>query len=200
MNSLEKELGTENKIVNLEEKEITKEEEKTYNNIKTAMDSAEKSDTPYLVQNEEDLKVVGNPNKAIKKKVTIEMEYAVPVDMNVEGEIVGDYKIVKKTYKDIFISGKIMSAVMGSIATLLPYFYKPTEDGDMVDYSRIETQEIIKSLRFPEFNDTLYLLLESVLGISKDLAEKAIPRSLTNFLETILIEFPELVNESYAFF
>lgn len=174
-----------------------------YDELKGTIDDAEKSTIPYPVSTpDEKLKIVGDANNTPKVKSTFHISFLIPKDKvpNVDAPTIGKDKLIKKVFEDVEISAEKVTAINFCITNLMPYFYKPEEDGKVTNYDEKLNSKIRKAFMDKEFIQILRDLTQIVLDIDDSLINYVSYMSLLEVLNTLGKEHPEIINESFSFF
>lgn len=179
--------------------------EAQYTELKNGFDKAEESTKPHAVVDANDnIKVVGDPNNTKHNKHDFKAIFNIPVEIakkeGIEGEEVDGTIKIEKEYKDVIIDAQSTTGIVGAIMTIIPYFYKAKEDGTLGEYNSEEGIVMMKSMRFPEFTDAMYKIAQNALGISDSLIRHLSPMSAFSVLVQVINEYPEVTNTAYDFF
>lgn len=184
---------------------ITMEQFEAINDVKV---KAQTDDTPYLGIVDNSVNVNGNPNKTEIKPADYEVLFAFPdnelfrrrVD-TVGDEIVKEdsgYIIVRRVYKNVYITPRKMSDAVTAGAVIESFLNKVTADGEIKALSYDELQGVIID-NFQEMKDAAYDLVSSVLRIHPDEAEWMLPMQTVGLATQIAMNNPALENESNFF-
>lgn len=171
--------------------------------MKRAMDEAEKDDTPFVVQTDDSLTVVGDVNKTEVKQMDYKINFRVPVNFGKDFDgvlsIDGRYKLFSVDYKNICITPRKEGKLKGKLLSLIPYFRDVDENGEL---RKLTDEEI--ALRFygsdGEILDKTYDFVASVLGVNDELIDLMDDVSVIATFDKILGDFPELYNGADVFF
>lgn len=187
-----------------DELELEKAKE-TYNILKEKFDNAEKSDRPFPRVNDNDkIEVIGNPNNTKTDCHTFKAVFDIPKKIADKEGIIGEIKenkvIVTKVYEDVIIDAQSTAGIIGSLATLVPYFYKPKNDGTLVDFTAKEILIMVQSMQYPDFTEAVYKICQNALKISDDLIRHLNALSAVEIMSKVMDEYPDVVNTAYNFF
>lgn len=164
-----------------------------YDNIEQALQDAEKSDTPFLIASDDELKVVGDANKTELNLHDFEIAFRLPPE---DG---GTYRTVKKAFKNVYITPRQDTKILKAITTMMPYFKAARVNGEVERLTDDEKVSIIASLA-DEAYDIMYDLVAFVLGIDDELKNYMMPGSVMESVVKIIRSFPEAINEADVFF
>lgn len=164
-----------------------------YDNIEQALQDAEKSDTPFLIASDDELKVVGDANKTELNLHYFEIAFRLPLE---DG---GAYRKVKKAFKNVYITPRQDIKVLKAVTSLLPYFKAARANGEVERLTEGEKAYIYESLS-DEAYDIMYDLVALVLGIDDELKNYMMPGSVMESVVKIISGFPETINEADVFF
>lgn len=151
--------------------------------IKNGLDNAE-TDEPFLYQEDDEVKVVGNANNTKLRKHTYKLTF--------ETES-GDR--TTKVYKDVFVTPRKRLNVVRLLVRMLPYFRKPRPDGSVSDYSDIEIAELFLGMEDAVY-DMIYGLAVEVLGVPEELKDYIDPVSALVFALQLINDNPAVVREA----
>lgn len=184
---------------------ITMEQFEAINEAKV---KASTDETPYIGMVDGKVNINGDPNKTEIKPADYEVLFAFPntdffrkrVDA-VGDEIVkteGGYIIVKRVYKNVYLTPRKMSDAVTAGAVIESFLNKVTEDGEVKALSYDELKDVIVD-NFTEMKDSAYDLVASVLRIHPEEAEWMLPMQTVNIAIQIAMNNPALENESNFF-
>lgn len=166
--------------------------------IKDKLDEAQEDETPYLAINDDKMYVIGDPNKTEHKAFDYTLKFRFPKDIESDGEIVGNYKIVTRHYKNVTIKPKNDLKIVDAIMSIEPFFRKITEDG-VGEYTEEEMRSVLSSMS-DDVISGMYNVVAAVLDLNPSIAEYMMPYSMLDALGQMINDFPEVFNESDAFF
>ena len=174
-----------------------------YDVMKDTMDKAEESTVPYAVVTDESVKVLGDANNTKSVKSDYVVSFFMPKD-KVENKDVGvkagDRIIIMKEYKDIELTVEKQVVISSYLAELVPYFYKPTQDGKVIDYEEAEQIEIRKYFADEKFLNSLKVIIQVLLDLKDEEAQYVSYGTLLRIVTQLFKEHPEVINEAYSFF
>jgi len=184
---------------------ITMEQFEAINDAKV---KASTDDTPYIGMVDGTVNINGNPNKTEIKPADYEVLFAFPntdffkkrVDA-VGDEVVkedGGYIIVRRMYKNVYLTPRKMSDAVTAGAVIESFLNKVTENGEIKALSYDELKDVIVD-NFTEMKDSAYDLVASVLRIHPEEAEWMLPMQTVNVAIQIALNNPALENESNFF-
>jgi len=176
--------------------------------INDAKVKAQTDDTPYIGVVDGTVNINGNPNKTEIKPADYEVLFAFP-DIDVFRKRIGvtgdeiikeenGYIIVKRIYKNVYLTPRKMSDAVTAGAVIESFLNKVTEDGEVKALSYDELKDVIVD-NFTEMKDSAYDLVASVLRIHPDEAEWMLPMQTVNIAIQIAMNNPALENESNFF-
>lgn len=184
---------------------ITMEQFEAINDAKV---KASTDETPYIGMVDGKVNINGDPNKTEIKPADYEVLFAFPntdlfrkrVDA-VGDEIVkedGGYIIVRRIYKNVYLTPRKMSDAVTAGAIIESFLNKVTENGEVKALSYDELKGVIVD-NFTEMKDSAYDLVASVLRIHPEEAEWMLPMQTVNVAIKIALNNPALENESNFF-
>ena len=169
---------------------------------------AQTDDTPYIGMVDGTVNINGNPNKTEIKPADYEVLFAFPdIDVfrkriDVTGDEIikeeGGYIIVKRIYRNVYLTPRKMSDAVTAGAVIESFLNKVTEDGEVKALTYDELKDVIVD-NFTEMKDSAYDLVASVLRIHPDEAEWMLPMQTVNIAIQIAMNNPALENESNFF-
>lgn len=179
--------------------------------LKTAIEEAEKDDTPYIGIKDDELHVLGNPNKTEIKPADYVVHFAFPntEEFRAKAENNGDeigkttedgrYFLAKRIYKNVYLTPRRIGAVVSTLAQIESFLYKITENGEIKELSNEETQALLTVMN-GELSDATYELVATVLRIPYDEMEWMLPLNTIENAVRIAVNNPSAVNEADLFF
>lgn len=184
---------------------ITMEQFEAINDAKV---KAQTDETPYIGMVDGQININGDPNKTEIKPADYEVLFAFPntpffkkrID-TVGDEVVkteGGYIIVKRVYKNVYLTPRKMSDAVTAGAVIESFLNKVTENGEVKALSYEELEEVIVD-NFTDMKESAYDLVASVLRIHPDEAEWMLPMQTVNTAIQIAMNNPALENESNFF-
>ena len=167
-----------------------------YDGIKKALDNAQESVIPFPVINDDELAVVGDANKTELKR----FDYAVTFEKPVyeDGKLAGMNRETK-TYENVFVKPRQNTQIVKWLASMLPYFYKVDEEGNQVEYTKLEMLSIFGRLD-GEILDIMYELVAAILGISNEDKDYMVGSSVMETVLKFIEDNPQTANEAMTFF
>lgn len=169
--------------------------------IKDKMDAAEEDTTPYAVVKDEQVHVLGDPNKTELKKFEYTIEFAYPnrphwlkqIDENEIFAKTDQYIGVRRTYKDVWVSPRVQTTVQAAFIELYQFFNFVSEDGELRDLTVDELKMALRSLN-QEMVEAMCHAVASVLGIGYQ--EEQFMLTISTAVTTVKMcsDFPELIN------
>lgn len=177
--------------------------EKDLLSMKAAMEKAEKDDTPFLVQTENESTVVGDINKTEKKICSYSVLFRIPIKYaeGFDGAISkdGKYKLFRINYEDITVTPRNEIYYKGLLLEIIKYFRLEDEHGELRQITRDETIELFY-LNGAEVLNKTYDFVGKFLGVDEGLFDMMDDGSVIENFDKILSDFPELYNGSDIFF
>lgn len=186
---------------------ITMEE---FNEMRGAVEEAQKDDTPFINATDDGLHVFGNPNKTEVKSADYVVRFAFPdtpkwrsrvrqsedklLDKQVDG-----YICVARSFKDARISPRNMGNAITAMAMIEQFLYGITEDGEVKNLNDEEAKSVLYTMNH-ELSDATYELVASVLRIPIDEVEWMLPLDVFTTAVQIVRNNPSVVNETDLFF
>lgn len=153
--------------------------------------------TPYpIIDDNGTVNVIGDANKTEIKAGTYNMTFRVPFVNEENGAT--DYKTVKKTFENVFITPRLDPIMAQSIATLKALLFKE-ENGKVVGMTEEESVTAFYD-RYDDFMDALYTLVASFLRVDVDLKPFMSADDVMDISKELLATYPEMVKGGNAFF
>lgn len=171
--------------------------EEQYTAILSALNKAQESTRPFTVVTNDTLAVVGDANDTKVNKYTYEIDFTHP-EYDDDGNITGE-KRETKTYKNVYIKPRQQSRITKIIVTLLPFFRKTDEEGNITQYTPYELATIFSTLD-ESIYDIMYDLVAYVLGVPEEEKDYMELASVVKATLRFFLDFPEAVNEAESFF
>lgn len=199
--------GIQNIKMSDQEKEMveqTIEEERSnmtleqYEGIKAALDNAQNSTVPFAVVNDDELAVVGDANKTELKRFEYEITFERP-EYDAAGNLTGEFDVETKKYENVFVKPRMNTRIVKLIASILPYFYKVDEDGNQVEYSKIELIQIFGRID-GAILDLMYELVATILDIPAGEIDYMTGTSVINTIMKFIDDNPQTAREAQLFF
>ena len=179
--------------------------------FKLAIKEAEKDDTPYIGIKDDEIHVLGDPNKTEVKSADYVVHFAFPntEEWRARAEANGDtidkftedksYFLVKRNYKNIYLSPRRMGAVVSTLAQIESFLYKILDNGEIKELNNDEMMSLLNVMN-GELSDATYELVATVLRIPYDEMEWMLPLNTVENAVKIAVNNPSAVNEADLFF
>jgi len=175
--------------------------------MQTAVNEAEKDDTPYLAVVDDEMHVLGDQNKTELKKHSYTLGFAFPnTEANKkfigEGNIIKEtenYLYFKRTFKDVFVPPRRHTAVLNTFVKLEAFFKQFGEDGELVPRTEAEVRAMLESIN-DEVEDAVYETVGKILGVSSEDMGYALISSVIEVFVKMCRDNPEILNEADIFF
>lgn len=179
--------------------------------LKLAMKEAEKDDTPYIGIKNDEIHVLGDPNKTEVKSADYVVHFAFPNTeewraraTNMGDEIGkttedGRYFLAKRTYRNVYLSPRRMGATVAALSQIESFLYKITENGEIKELNNDEMLSLMTVMN-GELSDATYDLVATVLRIPYEEMEWMLPLNTIENAVKIAVNNPSAVNEADLFF
>lgn len=179
--------------------------------LKLAIKEAEQDDTPYIGIKDDEIHVLGDPNKTEIKAADYVVHFAFPntEEWRNRAEAMGDeigkttddgrYFLVTRKYKNVYLSPRRMGAVVATLAQIESFLYKITENGEIKELNYEEMQSLLQVMN-GELSDATYELVATVLRIPYEEMEWMLPLNTIENAVKIAVNNPSAVNEADLFF
>lgn len=179
--------------------------------LKDAVEKAREDDTPYIGIKDDELHVLGNPNKTEIKPADYVVRFAFPNTdewrsrAKVNGDEIGKttedgrWFLCKRTYKNVYLTPRRIGAVVAAIASIESFLYRVTENGEIKDMTYDEMYSMMNVLN-GELTDATYEVVATVLRIPYDEMDFMLPMNTVENAVRIAVNNPSAVNESDLFF
>lgn len=169
--------------------------------MKKVFDKAEDDTTPYLAVANDEVNIVGDPDKTERKKGTYTLLFGYPNTpywkKQLEGEeIVSEtenYIGIKKTYEDVWVPPRVQTSVTTAFVELYRFFVMATEDGSLRDLTPDETIEVLRILN-QDMIDAMCHVVATVLGLDTRVENFMLPMATATAMMEMAQDFPELIN------
>jgi hypothetical protein len=177
-----------------------------YLNVIEAREETYKDDTPFLIQTDQDLKVLGDANKTVAKKNNYDVHFRLPLsqyDTKEGDEIVGNYFTRTITFKDAYITAQKDLLLMDQFIQFDLITKKINEEDDGKFSAGTYTNEEFAQLLARNGHELLLIMYNIVgifLGIDDELGENMYPASVIENMIAIIENHPEISNEAETFF
>ena len=179
--------------------------------LKGAIEKAREDDTPYIGIKDDELHILGDPNKTEVKSADYVVHFAFPntEEWRARAKNMGDeigkttedgrYFLATRKYRNVYLSPRRMGAVVSTLAQIESFLYKITEDGEIIDMTYDEIMSVMTIMN-GELSDATYELVATVLRIPYDEMEWMLPLNTVENAVKIAINNPSAVNEADLFF
>ena len=179
--------------------------------LKLAIKEAEKDDTPYIGIKDDEIHVLGDPNKTEVKAADYVVHFAFPnteewrARAKNKGDEIGKttddgrYFLAKRTFRDVYLTPRRMGAVVTTLAEIESFLYKITDNGEIkeMDYNEMVS---LMTVMNGELSDATYELVATVFRIPYEEMEWMLPLNTIENAVKIAINNPSAVNEADLFF
>ena len=179
--------------------------------LKGAIEKAREDDTPYIGIKDDELHILGDPNKTEVEAADYVVHFAFPntekwraIAKNKGDEIGkttddGRYFLAKRTFKDVYLTPRRMGAVVTTLAEIESFLYKITDNGEIkeMDYNEMVS---LMTVMNGELSDATYELVATVFRIPYEEMEWMLPLNTIENAVKIAINNPSAVNEADLFF
>lgn len=179
--------------------------------LKGAIEKAREDDTPYIGIKDDELHILGDPNKTEVKAADYVVHFAFPntEEWRARAESVGDkierttddgrYFLAKREYKNIYLSPRRMGAVVSTLAQIEAFLYKILDNGEIKELTNEEMMSLMAVMN-GDLSDATYELVATVLRIPYDEMEWMLPLNTIENAVKIAVNNPSAVNEADLFF
>lgn len=179
--------------------------------LKTAIEDARNDDTPYIGIKDDELHILGDPNKTEIQAADYVVRFAFPntpewrARANANGDRIGEetkdgrYFIAERDFKNVYLSPRRMSGVVSTLAAIESFIYKVTDNGEVKDMTYEESISMIQAMN-GELSDATYDVVATVLRIPYDEMEWMLPLNTMENAVKIARNNPSAVNEADLFF
>lgn len=179
--------------------------------LKGAIEKAREDDTPYIGIKDDELHILGDPNKTEVKAADYVVHFAFPNTeewksrANSMGDEIGKttddgrYFLATRRYKDVYLSPRRMGAVVTTLAQIESFLYKITDNGEIKEMNYDEMVSLMTVMN-GELSDATYELVATVLRIPYDEMEWMLPLNTMENAVKIAVNNPSAVNEADLFF
>ena len=179
--------------------------------LKDAFEEAKKDDTPYIGMRDDEIHVLGDPNKTEIKSADYMVHFGFPntKEWRARAEANGD-KIGKTTedgrtflasreYRNVYLSPRRVGAVLVTLTQIESFLYSVTADGQLKELTEDEMKSLLAVMN-GELLDATYDLVASVLRIPFDEVEWMLPINTIENAVKIAQNNPSALNEADLFF
>ena len=179
--------------------------------LKQAIKEAEQDDTPYIGIKDDEIHVLGNPNKTEIKAADYVVHFAFPNTeewrrrAEANGDEIGQttedkrYFLCKRRYKNVYISPRRMGGLVSALAQIESFSYKITDNGEVKELSYDEMVSMATVMN-GELSDATYDVVATVLRIPYEEMEWMLPVNTIENAVKIAKNNPSAVNEADLFF
>ena len=179
--------------------------------LKGAIEKAREDDTPYIGIKDDELHVLGDPNKTEVKAADYVVHFAFPntEEWRARAKSMGDeigkttndgrYFRATRLYKNVYLTPRRMGAVVTALAQIEAFLYKITEDGEIKDLSYDEMVSLMTVMN-GELSDATYEVVATVLRIPYEEMDFMLPLNTIENAVRIAQNNPAAVNEADLFF
>lgn len=179
--------------------------------LKGAVEKAREDDTPYIGIKDDELHILGDPNKTEVKAADYVVHFAFPntdewrARANSMGDEIGKttedgrYFLSKRTYKNVYLTPRRMGAVVSALAQIESFLYKIMDNGEIKEMSYDEMVSLLTVMN-GELSDATYEVVATVLRIPYDEMEWMLPANTMENAVKIARNNPSAVNEADLFF
>ena len=179
--------------------------------LKGAIEKAREDDTPYIGIKDDELHILGDPNKTEVKSADYVVHFAFPNtdEWRKRAESVGDkigkstddgrYFLATREYKNIYLSPRRMGAVVTTLAQIESFLYKILDNGEIKELNYDEMVSLATVMN-GELSDATYDLVATVLRIPYEEMEWMLPLNTIENAVKIALNNPSAVNEADLFF
>jgi len=173
-----------------------------------ANEEAYKDETPFLVQTQDELAVVGDANKTEVKTNTYEVHFRLPrshYEVVEDDEIVGNYFKRKVTFENAYITAQQDLRLVDLFIQFNALTKKINQDDNGKLSAGEYTDEELSQLLARDVNGNklllvMYNIVATFLKIDDELGENMYPASVFRNTLELVQNHPELSNEAETFF
>lgn len=179
--------------------------------LKGAIEKAREDDTPYIGIKDEELHILGDPNKTEVKAADYVVHFAFPnteewkTKAKIHGDEIGKitddgrYFLATRNFKNVYLTPRRMGAAVSALAQIESFIYKIMENGEIKELNYDETLSLMTVMN-GELSDATYDLVATVLRIPYDEMEWMLPLNTVENAVKIAFNNPSAVNEADLFF
>ena len=179
--------------------------------LKGAVEKAREDDTPYIGIKDDELHILGDPNKTEVKAADYVVHFAFPNtdEWRTRAEANGDeigkttddgrYFLATRHYKNVYLTPRRMGAVVSALAQIESFLYKIMDNGEIKEMSYNEMVSLLIVMN-GELSDATYEVVATVLRIPYDEMEWMLPANTMENAVKIARNNPSAVNEADLFF
>lgn len=178
-----------------------------YKGIQDAIEIAREDDTPILAVSEDEIAVLGDPNKTKAKKGNYKIKFAFPkteewiksVGAEKIEKYTQNYIVTSMEFKDVTVTPRTQAKVTAAFVELYAFFTKVESDGTVVDPTLEDVKSILSELT-NEIEDKMYNAVATVLEISPKYADYMLLGDVIRVTGQLIADFPDIINEADLFF
>ena len=179
--------------------------------LKLAIKEAESDDTPYIGIKDDEIHVLGDPNKTEIKAADYVVHFAFPntEEWRKKAEVNGDkigktsedgqWFLCTREYKNIYLAPRRIGAVVASLAMIESFLFKILENGEIKELTYEEMMSLM-SVMNGELTDATYDVVATTLRIPFDEMDFMLPANTIENAVKIAKNNPSAVNEADLFF
>ena len=179
--------------------------------LKGAIEKAREDDTPYIGIKDDELHILGDPNKTEIQAADYVVHFAFPntEEWRARAEYKGDeignvtkdgrYFLSTRKFNNVYLSPRRMGAVVSALAQIESFLYKITDNGEVKELNYEEAVATMQVMN-GELSDATYDLVATVLRIPYDEEEWMLPMNTIENAVKIAKNNPSAVNEADLFF
>lgn len=179
--------------------------------LKGAVEKAREDDTPYIGIKDDELHILGDPNKTEVKAADYVVHFAFPNtdEWRARAERMGDkigkttkdgsYFLATRTFRNVYLTPRRIGAVVTTLAEIESFIYKITDNGEIKEMNYEEIKSLMMVMN-GELSDATYELVATVLRIPYEEMEFMLPMNTMENAVLIAKNNPSAVNEADLFF
>ena len=179
--------------------------------LKSAVEKAREDDTPYIGIKDDELHILGDPNKTEVKAADYVVHFAFPnteewrARATANGDEIGRttddkrYFLCTRTYKNVYLTPRRMGAVVSTLAQIESFLYKIMDNGEIKEMTYDEMVSLMNVMN-GELSDATYEVVATVLRIPYEEMEWMLPLNTIENAVKIAVNNPSAVNEADLFF
>ena len=179
--------------------------------LKQAMKEAENDDTPYIGIKDNELHVLGDPNKTEVKSADYVVRFAFPnnEEWRARAEANGDkigkttedgsYFLAEREYRNVYLTPRRVGAVLTTLERIMSFMYRITENGEIKELTYDETVDLMQAMN-GELSDATYDVVATVLCIPFEEIDFMLPLNTFENAVKIAKNNPSAINEADLFF
>ena len=179
--------------------------------LKDAVEKAREDDTPYIGIKDDELHILGDPNKTEVKAADYVVHFAFPNTEEWRAKAIsagdeigkttddGRYFLATRKYNNVYLSPRRMGAVVTTLAQIESFLYKIMDNGEIKELSYDEMVSMM-SVMNGELSDATYEVVATVLRIPYEEMEWMLPLNTMENAVKIAQNNPSAVNEADLFF